>query len=211
MDFAKVRKSKHQIKLNEFKDKYNAFKKKKSQAGININEQIGKVIKNQSEMISLNKNENIIKNRSFRKIKTQKEKGPFNIYGNASKQSNLDHIKKQFNLSGNIKLKNYNNSDKKPEKVKTQTNTTNTDFGFYKSKNKNKDLEITNIYNNKNKDEDKDKDKMENQPIQLMKTRSNNNSFIKKKISTFNKPNSKNITVQLYGGKNNNFIIKRSK
>jgi hypothetical protein len=192
LDFDNVRKSKHQINLNEFNQKIKSFKKNKNVINF-TNNNITNVnaMKNQSEMIKLDKqNTNIMKNRSFRKKYNNDNKTNYNLYGNTGKINDVQEIKKKFNLTGELNFTS-----------KTQ-NSAKTENKFYKSKNK-EEPQSMNIYNLLQKNNNDDENKVTNQPIQLLKTRSKNSSFVKKKVGAFGKPLEKNFEIKLYEGKRN--------
>jgi hypothetical protein len=144
-------------------------------------------MKNQSEMIQLNNKPNVMKNRSFRKDYTKNHNTNFNLYGMTRKSEQLEDIKKKFNLTGELKF------DPKSQK------SSNTENKFYKSKNK-KQPKTTNIYDLLNQNNDNSENSVDNQPIQLLKTRSKNSSFVKKKVSSFNTPLDKKFEIKLYEG-----------
>ena len=149
----------------------------------------GAVMKNQSEMVTLNdKKANVVKNRSFRKVYKKDNEKNYNLYDN--KDGEVQDIKKKFNLTGEI---NFNSKTQKSAKTENK---------FYKSKKSKKDEpQSMNIYNLLQNNENTNENAISNQPIQLLKTRSKNTSFVKKKVSSFNKPLDKNFEIKLYQGR----------
>lgn len=189
MNFDKVRKSRHLVKVNEFKEKIKAFKKKPRNQGKFMKTDFESLMKNQSEMIKEGPKSKIIKNRSFQK--QLKEAGnkemTFNLY---KKQANPDHSSK-FNLTGEIKF-----TSKREQKRETSQGNQSGKQSYQSNKDSKKQLKTVNLYNTLIGGEEK----AAKGPVQLLKTRSKNSSFVKNKMSSFNEPQKKNFEIKLYKG-----------
>jgi hypothetical protein len=157
-------------------------------------------MKNQSEMVQPNKSNNILKNKSFRKVEIAETSGDFNLYKKSESSKNIEQIKRKFNLTGELKLGKIENLNKE----RGSANGLNSDdrnalkIKRKVSQEQQYQPQTMNIYNLANKT---NKTNEEKKPIQLMKTRSGNSSFIKKKIASFNEPAKKHFKIDLYGSK----------
>ena len=128
------------------------------------------------------------KNRSFRKVAISSKEEDFNLYGN-SNTKNLEQVKRKFNLTGELKQGNLKTEAKDSESKGNRPNKAN-----LKNKGSPQTMNIYNLIGQGSPQEEK-------QPIQLMKTRSKNASFLKKKVASFNEPAKKHFQIDLYGSK----------
>lgn len=187
MGFDKMRKSKHLVKVREFKDKIEAFKKKPRNQDKRSERSQKQVMKNQSEMIPRDKQGKLGNNRSFHRQLKEAKKMTFNLY----KQQKADDGQSagQLNSTGEIKLKSN-------RRISHDTGKGNlSGQHFYNSTREIKNnAKTVNLYNTALKAND-DKPKA---PVQLMKTRSKNSSFVKKKTTLSNNSTKKNFEIKSY-------------
>lgn len=186
LDFDKMRKSKHLLKVTEFKEKIRQFKKKARAPAKFAAKGPGRLAKNQSEVRRAEQKPRLLKNKSFQKkvVEAGGEDPTYNLYRQHSKEDR--DAKPKLKLTGKIKFGSKRELGRESDGGGEQ---------FYKSSREVRpNGKAFNLYDTALGGEEA------KQPVQLLKTRSKNTSFIKNKASAVRDPAQKNVQIRLYEG-----------